>query len=334
LEMNSVEGPLTSIFERAKNFLSEDLGDTQIRYDREMHYYFGITGETLQFLQTIAMDLGSVEHVEMWKKYCDTKDFALSLSNCWLCNTNGQWNLKKLTESNKDFVRFENLDGTEEDPKLLKEIKKILPKCTDESFVSNLCPLTIASMKVSRYYFIKKRDITLYIDEAKFANQNWYLIGTLSLKVGKLIDTNSLNDFLHSNIFQQLNVFYPVRSKIIEYISENNVDLYEQLQKIGKISKFPFITGSSNHFKNRPLMNIANYLYKEKLREVNKSLGSTKVTVYQSVKDYEHYQDKEIDNIYEVIENWNNYCMSIEGEEIKEPWEEEDETNFALNSFF
>jgi hypothetical protein len=124
-------------------------------------------------------------------------------------------------------------------------MRKLSEICTEEGSQStpdSLCPRMFASFAVTRYIF-HDETYQFYLDQAEFAPDDYYLVGTLSV-----LAHNDKDEFNTVHL-SELQVLEPVRSKVCEFLHRRNPDLYRRLVDLEHIPEDGFISSENvNHF--------------------------------------------------------------------------------------
>lgn len=106
--------------------------------------------------------------------------------------------------------------------------------------------VTFATLTITRY--VQRIDSTsqLILDVTKLKEHDYYACGTLELIIDEMEAKNVGNS--------PVDLRYPVRSKIIEYLFRCNQDLYHELEEKGIIPDLAYLSiDGLNHFKDPEL---------------------------------------------------------------------------------
>jgi len=210
---------------------------TDKRSTLRRQYHFAITAESLSTLQHNS-NITTTDNYTV--QFYDTKDALLLRNNWWLLYQRHRWELRVCKGCEFDTVTFEEFTKFEDIIEKLYVLHRIT--ICDEEELRLKFPEKFAEFVVTRLNF-NCTDFALYLDSAKFADEDYYLVGTLS----STDDGNTREDEPTSRI-EGLEEISPVRSKVCEYLFYYRTDLYKILVDAKFIPEVPFTSlRDTNH---------------------------------------------------------------------------------------
>jgi hypothetical protein len=150
--------------------------------------------------------------VSFKSSYDDTPDFGLAHLNLWLIYQDG-WTLKSCTPASDENLVVFHVERNREAIEHMLAKKLNLPSVKLETLFTT----PYAKMDITRRVYISSTGCSLYVDAARLAPADYYLVGTVCLAVE---GTPSLD---------LLEALTPARSIVVEYLYHDLRSLYDEL---------------------------------------------------------------------------------------------------------
>ena len=202
--------------------------------------HFAVTAESLALLQHNSLTATSDNYTV---RFYDTHDALLLRNNWWLLYQQHRWELRICQSCEFDSVIFEEFLNFQTIIEKLCELPGIVVS-NNEGLRSSFSKF--AKFKVARLNF-NCTNFMLYLDCAQFAEDDCYVVGTLSA-----MDNDGLGEELTSHL-DGLEVIGPVRSKVCEHLYLYRTDLYQKMIAAKFIPDVPFVSSEINHYSSAPL---------------------------------------------------------------------------------
>jgi len=239
LGKESPQLPQTSIFS-IELFVQEMINPIITENGKTFNYHFALEKTTISDLGRI---FGGPTTIEVFEEvFWDTQDHLLSQKNITLGSRNNEFTLKVCNEF-PEFLqantRIEVMPYKQfsEQKQIVSELQSILKLSDLGEDPTFYCPYPIATFFTVRHHFKKTAPLSIYLDNVCFSSGEFYLIGTLQTNV-RVQQPHQLVEMLGAN------VYFPVRSKLLEFLHRKNPTVYEIFEKHKYVgSEFISITG-------------------------------------------------------------------------------------------
>jgi len=185
-----------------------------------VHFHFALPKEEVRSL----LRSGTWKEKEFDEIFYDTDKFELAKSNIWMKKCGDEFTVKRF---NKDVSR----DVISQLSVELSQLKSIgleyfetSTKSIDSAkeWINGADVREFVTLHTTRYYTSLENNLGVYIDVTKLAENNFYVVGSLTFsELDKKISLDNL-PWIEKAIF-------PVHSKILEYLSLYNTNLYVDL---------------------------------------------------------------------------------------------------------
>lgn len=251
-----------------------------------LHYHFTLAVSTMhQLLDSLPPHKVEVEDYE--EEFFDTNDLFLIHNGLWLKRRKDEWSVKKYTGSttNSDIIYIEKTfdeknAATSYVMKRLEEENVTVPN----DLKDRLQP--IATFKVQRLMFVPTNCTTrfrLKIDNSYYTDERHYTSATFIEDFEEQVSAA----FSHKTAIPESTLQYvpqqPARSKMGKFLSEHNVDHYNQLVENGQFLR---------EYKdaNSEVFTLHEYYYFDKPTKLEGSMIKATKFVYDNVEDYEEWE--------------------------------------------
>lgn len=199
-----------------------------------VHLHFALDASVLM---NVLRDFSPPE--EFIETFYDTADFNLAEANFWLKKVGETYSLKRFVHSVVENFALEYVEqsfSSLEDA--LESLRPVFPTLKIVDFK------ILASFPVIRYKKDLNERTILKIDITKFADDDYYAIGTVET-------TDRSKDFVSGLGFSWINqIQLPVQSTIVEYIYLYNPSLYSRLSKKHIVIDNFVSQAGINHFES------------------------------------------------------------------------------------
>ena len=264
--------------------LSKRLEDANTLKQSTIH--FGVTSQTLQLL----LNKHDFIKVEIEDTLFDTEDAWFMENNYWvkLRKKNGTSIgvlIKHCIPEDQSIVSYQQTI----DISLLKQYARKLRELKLEKDDFKLKIVDI--LKTTRYEFKLPTNSIIRVDVTKFSNDDYYMVGSMDYNAFVEHFTPFYED-IYSTIFG------PVRSKIDEYLSCYQEEIYKSLQLSDNQQYYS--QHGLNRYYSDPL--IDNEQNKERIEHFFKLMGTENKSVYFVASREENKP------LVEILETAYNYC--------------------------